>query len=125
MYICICECVYMYMYMCMCVCICMGVYVSLSVYIYIYTYICVCVCVCVHLMSSIITIENVYHEQVQWHMVLLYSLITALSTGLGAIPFVCLRNLSQTWVAISNGVAAGMMVSARYIYIYIYVYTRI
>lgn len=40
------------------------------------------------------------------------SLLTAAATGLGALPFVFVRNLSRRWEGIASAIAAGMMISA-------------
>ena len=40
------------------------------------------------------------------------ALITALATGLGALPFLVVRNLTRRWEAIGNAVAAGLMIAA-------------
>ena len=45
-------------------------------------------------------------------LVFLYGLITALATGLGALPFALVRRLSHTTVAYSNAVASGLMLGA-------------
>ncbi|MFQ5889022.1 MAG: ZIP family metal transporter [Gemmatimonadota bacterium] len=45
-------------------------------------------------------------------IVLLYGLITALATGLGAVPFVFVRSISPRVVAFANAVAAGLMLGA-------------
>jgi ZIP family zinc transporter len=47
-------------------------------------------------------------------LVFLYALITALATGLGALPFVFVRSLSERTVAYSNAVAAGLMLGASF-----------
>jgi zinc transporter ZupT len=46
--------------------------------------------------------------------VFLYGLITALATGLGALPFVVLRRLSPAAVASANAVAGGLMLGASF-----------
>lgn len=40
------------------------------------------------------------------------ALITALATGLGALPFLVVRGLTKRWEAIGNAVAAGLMIAA-------------
>jgi zinc transporter, ZIP family len=40
------------------------------------------------------------------------SLVTALATGLGALPFVFWGHPSRTWLGLANGLAAGFMVGA-------------
>ena len=44
--------------------------------------------------------------------VFLYATITALATGLGALPFLFVRRMSRRWLGISNGLAAGLMTGA-------------
>ena len=46
--------------------------------------------------------------------VLLYGLITALATGLGALPFLFLRSISPRVVASANAVAGGLMLGASF-----------
>ncbi|MFH5831729.1 ZIP family metal transporter [Halalkalibaculum sp. DA384] len=50
--------------------------------------------------------------------VFLYALITAVATGLGALPFFFLKKLTRTWLGISNGIAAGLMLAASFGLIY-------
>ncbi len=45
-------------------------------------------------------------------LVALYGLITALATGLGALPFVFLRRISARNVACANALASGLMLGA-------------
>lgn len=47
-------------------------------------------------------------------LVFLFALITALATGLGAIPFAFVRTLSDRTVAYANAVAAGLMLGASF-----------
>lgn len=44
----------------------------------------------------------------------LAALITALATGLGAIPFFFVPNLSRKWLGIGNGIASGLMLGASF-----------
>jgi len=47
-------------------------------------------------------------------VVFLYGLITALSTGLGAIPFAFVRSVSPRVVAYANAIASGLMLGASF-----------
>lgn len=47
-------------------------------------------------------------------LVFLYAMATAVATGLGAIPFLFVRDLSDRVVAYSNAVAAGLMLGASF-----------
>lgn len=49
-----------------------------------------------------------------WVVVGICGLATALATGLGAIPFVFVRNVSARAVAVSNALAAGLMLGASF-----------
>jgi len=49
-----------------------------------------------------------------WVLVFLYALATAVATGLGAIPFAFVRDVSDRWVAYANAVAAGLMLGASF-----------
>ena len=46
--------------------------------------------------------------------VFLYALATALATGIGALPFVFIRSISGTSIAIANAIAAGLMLGASF-----------
>jgi len=46
--------------------------------------------------------------------VLAAALLTALATGLGALPFLYLRSLSLFWVSMANAVAGGLMFAATH-----------
>lgn len=50
--------------------------------------------------------------------VFFYALITAIATGLGAIPFFFVKGLTRKWLGISNAVAAGLMLAASFGLIY-------
>lgn len=50
--------------------------------------------------------------------VFLFALITAIATGLGAIPFFFIRDMPRKWLGISNAVAAGLMLAASFNLIY-------
>jgi zinc transporter ZupT len=47
-------------------------------------------------------------------LVFLYGLITALATGLGALPFAFVRSVSPRMTAYSNAVASGLMLGASF-----------
>ncbi len=49
-----------------------------------------------------------------WLLVFLYALATALATGLGALPFFFVRNISERAIAYSNALAAGLMMGASF-----------
>ncbi|HEV8099697.1 MAG TPA: ZIP family metal transporter [Gaiellaceae bacterium] len=44
--------------------------------------------------------------------VTLAALVTALATGLGALPFVFVGEMSRRWLGVSNAIASGFMLSA-------------
>ena len=44
--------------------------------------------------------------------VFLYALITALATGLGALPFFFVKDLRRSWLGIANAIAGGFMAAA-------------
>ncbi len=50
--------------------------------------------------------------------VFLYALITAVATGLGALPFAFIRSFSRKWLGIGNALAAGLMLTASFGLIY-------
>lgn len=47
-------------------------------------------------------------------LVFVYGMITALATGLGALPFLFVRRLSPRIVAVANALAAGLMLGASF-----------
>ncbi len=47
-------------------------------------------------------------------VVFIYGTITALATGLGALPFAFVRRLSPGFVAVANALAAGLMLGASF-----------
>ncbi len=47
-------------------------------------------------------------------LVFIYALITALATGLGALPFFFIKNISDSFLGKSYAIAAGLMLSASY-----------
>ena len=50
--------------------------------------------------------------------VFLFALLTAVATGIGALPFVFVKDLSRSWLGASNAVAAGLMLSASFGLVY-------
>lgn len=47
-----------------------------------------------------------------------YAMITAVATGLGALPFFLIKDLTRGWLGISNAVASGLMLAASFGLIY-------
>lgn len=43
-----------------------------------------------------------------------YGWITAISTGLGAVPFIFLKDLNKNYMGYANALAGGMMIAASY-----------
>ena len=50
--------------------------------------------------------------------VFFYALLTAVATGVGALPFLFFKKISKRWLGISNGVAAGLMLTASFTLIF-------
>jgi zinc transporter, ZIP family len=50
--------------------------------------------------------------------VFLFALITAVATGLGAVPFALAKHPTRRWLGASNAVAAGLMLAASFGLIY-------
>ncbi|MDA0836814.1 MAG: ZIP family metal transporter [Planctomycetota bacterium] len=50
--------------------------------------------------------------------VFLFALLTAVATGLGVAPFCFIKQMSRKWLAISNAVAAGLMLTASFGLVY-------
>jgi zinc transporter ZupT len=46
--------------------------------------------------------------------VFLYASVTALATGLGAVPFLFVRELKDRWISLGDAVAAGLMLAASF-----------
>jgi zinc transporter, ZIP family len=46
--------------------------------------------------------------------VFLAAFITALVTGLGAVPFLFVHHISAWWLSVANGAAAGLMLGASH-----------
>jgi zinc transporter, ZIP family len=50
--------------------------------------------------------------------VFLFALLTAVATGLGALPFVFVKSLTRRWLGASNALAAGLMLAASFGLVY-------
>jgi len=51
-------------------------------------------------------------------LVFIYALITAIATGVGALPFFITRNIPKKMMGLANGAAAGLMTAASFNLIY-------
>jgi zinc transporter ZupT len=50
--------------------------------------------------------------------VFLFALLTAIATGIGALPFVFVKNITRRWLGASNAVATGLMLAASFGLVY-------
>ena len=50
--------------------------------------------------------------------VLLFALLTAAATGLGALPFLFFKDPTRRWLGVSNALAAGLMLAASFGLVY-------
>src|SRR5918997_3223278 len=50
--------------------------------------------------------------------VLLFALLTALATGIGALPFLFAKHPTLSWLGVSNALASGLMLSASFGLVY-------
>jgi zinc transporter ZupT len=50
--------------------------------------------------------------------VFLFALLTAVATGLGALPFLLFKNPARNWLGVSNALAAGLMLAASFGLVY-------
>src|SRR3712207_8228922 len=50
--------------------------------------------------------------------VFLFALLTAVATGLGAVPFAFAKHPTRRWLGISTAIAAGLMLAASFGLIY-------
>ena len=46
--------------------------------------------------------------------VFLFALLTAVATGIGALPFIFVKGLTRRWLGASNALAAGLMLAASF-----------
>ena len=57
-------------------------------------------------------------EAIGTAQVFLFALLTAAATGIGALPFIFVKNLTRRWLGASNAVAAGLMLAASFGLVY-------
>ena len=50
--------------------------------------------------------------------VFIYASITAIATGLGALPFFIIKDITRNWLGIANATASGLMLAASFGLIY-------
>ena len=50
--------------------------------------------------------------------VFLFALLTAVATGIGALPFIFVKSLTRRWLGASNALAAGLMLAASFGLVY-------
>ena len=50
--------------------------------------------------------------------VFLFALLTAVATGLGALPFLFVKDLTRSWLGVSNALASGLMLAASFGLVY-------
>ena len=50
--------------------------------------------------------------------VFLLALLTAVATGIGALPFLFIKGLTRRWLGVSNALASGLMLAASFGLIY-------
>src|SRR5215207_7058160 len=50
--------------------------------------------------------------------VFLLALLTAVATGIGALPFLFVKGLTRRWLGISNALASGLMLAASFGLVY-------
>ena len=46
--------------------------------------------------------------------VFVFALLTAVATGLGALPFAFVKGFTRSWLGASNALAAGLMLAASF-----------
>ena len=50
--------------------------------------------------------------------VFLFALLTALATGIGALPFLFAKHPTRSWLGVSNALASGLMLAASFGLVY-------